>query len=251
MSWNRFSAERFEVLQNTPRDHFWYAGRRGLVLSALRKSVRQPVPVILDIGCGPGLDLKTWKAFADQVIGIDRHARKTRPEILAEGVAIIAGDVAALPMRTNSADVVLALDVLEHVEEGPMLDEVLRVLVPGGMLIATVPAFNRLWSYRDEQAGHLRRYTKKSLETCLRDTGFEIQTLDYYQFFLFPLVILSRLFGRRTPTTRSVEDVPPALINWVFRAVNLFEVKLSSWGMRMPIGSSVIVVATKEQMVNG
>jgi hypothetical protein len=71
-----------------------------------------------------------------------------------------------------------------------------RTLRPLGTLIATVPAYEFLWSGEDYVSEHLRRYTRKRLTRTLRSAGFENIWCSYYNTFLFPVVLLVTL-GKR------------------------------------------------------
>ena len=125
------------------------------------------------------------------------------------------------------------------------LAECTRILRSGGMLFLTVPAIPWLWSFRDEDAGHMRRYTRRSLVSCVSNAGFRVEYLRYYQFLLLPLIILSRFLGRTGKATRDLEDAPHPAVNAVLRAVVEIEVKLIELGVRLPIGSSLLMVARK------
>jgi SAM-dependent methyltransferase len=149
-----------------------------------------------------------------------------------------------LPCGSESFDVVLLLDVLEHVDDVSALREASRVLSPGGFLFLSVPAFPRLWSYRDEDAGHRRRYTRTSLEQTVRGAHLEIREIGYYQCLLFPLVVASRVLGRRGPAAREAEDLPFVGLNALCALVNRFEVALGAV-VRWPWGSSLVAVCQK------
>ena len=62
------------------------------------------------------------------------------------------------------ADIVLAMDVLEHIQDDySTLKEWKNTLKPNGLLLITVPAFQHLWSSHDIFLGHHRRYNKKDI----------------------------------------------------------------------------------------
>ena len=216
-----------------------------MIANALRKQSHTRVDLALDIGCGPGAQLGEWQKYARRIVGLDQYIAHVDAKYFDEKTTLIAGDVADLPFEDNSVDLVLALDVVEHVPDAPVLNEARRVLKPGGTLLVTVPAFQWLWSYRDKDAGHLRRYSKTSIKVAIEQSGLMVERIRYYQFFLFPLVVISRLFGRKTRKTRDMEDFPPSFINRAFRAINLFEARLDRFGLVTPVGSSLIVLAKK------
>ncbi|MHC4778406.1 MAG: class I SAM-dependent DNA methyltransferase [Planctomycetota bacterium] len=84
-------------------------------------------------------------------------------------------DGGRLPVRTSAADMVVAFDVLEHVEgEEKLFREIGRVLKPGGEFVFSVPLHPRLFDRFDRVAGHLRRYEPAGLDRGLAEAGFEV-----------------------------------------------------------------------------
>ena len=241
-----FSLERLQVISSIEQDHFWFLGRRKLVLSLMRKLIKHQQTTLLDVGCGTGYNLKHWKAFSKDVFGLDRLSGDIGPEIMA-GISpnMVKSDVCALPVKSDSTDVVVALDVLEHVQDGKMLAEVNRCLVDEGLLFITVPAMQWLWSDRDESAGHLRRYNKQTLRPVIEKAGFEILYMSYYQCLLFPLVALARIMGRTGKSTTKTEENPGKKANALLGLVTQFEVSVSALGFRFPWGSSLVAVMRK------
>lgn len=238
--------ERFNVLARVEGDHFWFVARRDLVTGVLRQHLPRKVPLLLDMGCGPGLNLGQWGAFADRVLGVDQHTNAAFAADV-DGPEIVVGDVTDLPFGPASADVCLLLDVLEHVDDQKALSEAYRVLKPGGILVLSVPAHPWLWGARDIGASHLRRYSRRGLCATVKAAGFQIKTIRPYQFVLMPLVILSRLLGKAISKTRDLEDQPPALVNGILKWINRAEVWVSLSILPMPTGSSYVLVARKPE----
>lgn len=234
------SEDRFQFLSDVEEEHFWFTARRDLVVGLLRQHVPANAGQLLDLGCGPGANLPAWAPFAKTVTGMDVH--------LADADAkhqIVTGSVAELPFADESADAVLILDVLEHVDDVVALREACRVLGSGGRLFVSVPAHPWLWGARDRDADHQRRYTRRDLHAKLLSAGFEVITFRPYQCLLFPLVIASRMLGKLSSASRDVEDRPPRLLNRLFGWINRFEVWVSLRMCPMPTGSSYLCVAQK------
>lgn len=237
-----FSPRRFSALMEISATHFWFAGRQALIRRILDRRIPGKVERLLDVGCGPGVWLPSWCRYARDVCGIDPFAAKVKPEALADGTRLVTGVASQLPVADGQTDLILALDVLEHVDDRPALQEMKRALRPGGQVLITVPACPWVWSHRDDDAGHLRRYTSRALREVIEQAGFEIGHLQYYQSLLFPLTVLSRVLGRQSSRLRDAEDHPPEWLNRTLRRINLFEVEA---GLRLPFGSSLIAVARK------
>ena len=240
-----FRAERLERLAAIEEEHFWFGPRLALVERLLDRHGPAPGALVLDVGCGTGSLLDPLRRRGYRPLGLD-----VRPEGLASVRArdpdawLVQAEADHLPLRDGSVDAVVALDVLEHVDDRAVLAEVARVLRPGGLLVVSVPAYPWLWSRRDEDAGHLRRYGRPGLERVLADAGLAPSELLRYQCLLFPLVAVSRLAGRRGPAVRDLEDAPPRLANRALGAVNRLEVRLGR-RVRYPFGSSIVAAAEK------
>jgi SAM-dependent methyltransferase len=243
-----FSANRLSRISEIEAWHFWFVGRRALVDRLVDRHV-PPNAIVLDLGCGTGSTLIGLARKGRRAIGMD-----VRPEGLAalrnadDSVALVRGDASALPFVNAGVDAVILLDVLEHVDDRQLLAQLLEILRPGGKLVITVPALPSLWSYRDEDAGHWRRYTRASLIDTLRAAGFEVVEVRYYQFALLPLVVLTRLLGRMSIAARPARDLEERrvpILNSLFSLINRAEVKLSEL-LPMPIGSSLAAVCLRK-----
>jgi len=100
-------------------------------------------------------------------------------------------------------DTLFAFDVLEHIEEdGQALQRWRRWLTPGGLLLLSVPAHQRLWSAGDEWAGHWRRYERRSLIELVESNGFVI---EHFECYGYPVTNLSERFSRKGYARRLAE----------------------------------------------
>lgn len=116
-----------------------------------------------------------------------------------------------LPFRDGSFDVVLALEVLEHVEEDVlMLQELVRVLRPGGLAVVSVPLHMARWSSIDEACAHVRRYEPEELLGKLREGGLRPETYQTRRARSRPL--LARIASTALTSL-------PAITNWWLQRV--------------------------------
>jgi hypothetical protein len=144
-------------------------------------------------------------------------------------------------------------DVLEHVEDDTgFLQYVRSLMKPGGRLYLTVPAFHHLWSVDDEEAGHFRRYSSRSLRRCLEGAGFSIEYMTYFFWFLpLPVLVcrtLPSLIGiKRTISEERVrrEHATSGTISALLGQFMAAELKRMQRGRTIPFGSSCLLVARR------
>jgi SAM-dependent methyltransferase len=230
-----FDAARLEAVRGMEATHFWFKGRRNLVMGLLNGCGGDP-GTLLDAGCGTGYFVGHLRRLGYKAFGLDPLAMGTQ-------APLVCGQVETLPFHAAAFDAVLLCDVLEHVEDREALAEAWRVLRNRGWMVITVPAHPWLWSYRDDSAGHRRRYTRRDLEGKVAAAGFRAIRITYYQCLLFPLVVASRLLGGIAP--RDTEDLPGPIVNRVMEWVTSLELILGRW-VRLPWGSSLVMLASKD-----
>lgn len=121
---------------------------------------------LLDVGAGNGLFLKFFKSQGFSVRGYELEAElvqnmKKDPELA--GVRIEQGDITKLKGK-EEYDIVIASDVIEHIEDDVQAIRGLWSFVaPGGVLLITVPGHSYLYGKRDVMWGHFRRYDQTVL----------------------------------------------------------------------------------------
>ncbi len=81
----------------------------------------------------------------------------------------------------ESFDTVFALNVVEHIEDDQLaINNARTLLKKGGNLVILVPAYPALYNHFDQALGHYRRYTRKSLGSVLRKSGFNLLHQQYF-----------------------------------------------------------------------
>jgi len=243
-------SELYDVISRTEADHWWYVGRRRIVFDWVERCLRgSRDPAILDIGCGTGFNLEELRRRRlGGVVGLDLSA-KALGYCRTRGLRrLVQGDAARLPCRDASFDIVLALDLIEHVEDDrAALAGLMRTLKPGGHLIVFTPAFPFLWSVQDRVSHHFRRYTRSELRAKLQAAGYTVDKLSYANTLLFPLVAAGRLALRlsgRAERVTSENELHPAWSNAFLTAVFSTERHLLRW-TDLPVGVSLLAVATR------
>ena len=174
--------------------HWWFVGRREILLEILRRYVPSlEGNHLLEIGCGTGGNLRFFQDYY-QVTGVDiapdavRHARER------VDCPILEGEFRDLfPEEFRGVDLVLLADVLEHVKDDRgFLEDILARLRPGGVVVVTVPAHAFLWSNHDLILGHHRRYSRKQLMSVRQGLPVRMEYCTYFNTLLFPLIALDR-----------------------------------------------------------
>lgn len=149
---------------------------------------------------GRGID------FSEQAVATCRE--RIHAEGLAERLEVRQGDLLALSDET-SYDLVIAFEVLEHIEDDhAALDRIRGLLRPHGYLLLSVPAHMSKWGATDVWAGHQRRYEREELQQKLHGSRFVIREFFSYGF---PLLNLTRrvrnlVYARDVRRGETVQD---------------------------------------------
>lgn len=195
----------------------------------------------LELGCGTGPLLPYLECHFKHVAAVDGHASLlTEARRKSQTAILIEADVCRPPLASETCDLILALDVIEHVDPDMLLATARRLIKPEGRLLLSAPAFPDLWSRMDELAGHRCRYRLSTLKTELSRNGWQLVDYTHYQFLLFPALYVSRKLGGGEPA--SLERLPPAWLDRTFGLINRIEARWLS-RLSLPFGSSVIAWA--------
>lgn len=230
--------------------HFWARARRELVVDYLkRKLALTPQRRILDIGCSAGNLLVALRdAGQQELYGIDNS-----PAAIAlareKGLQNINNtDGSSLAFPDSHFDVIVASDVLEHIESPVVaLREWARILKPDGRLLVFVPAFEWLWTGHDDRNGHYRRYTTKSLSKELAEAGLQVEDSGFWNNALvIPAAILqliSKLMKKKLVEKGHSATYSPGIVNGLLVALLRLENFFLLRGVRIPFGLSTFAVA--------
>jgi ubiquinone/menaquinone biosynthesis C-methylase UbiE len=229
-------------------NYWWFKGRRKIVYSILKSLRESHNNVLIDVGCGTGITLREAGGFYKK-IGIDESLIALSYSKKRGGAGLIKGSVYKLPLEDGYADVILMLDVLEHLDdEKAALDQIYRVLKPRGTFILMVPAYQFLWSGEDEISDHKRRYVKNEIKSIIMSGGFGISNITYFNFFLMPVIycaiLLNKVFNRKALHESDLKPLPK-IINSILTLIVYFESFLLKF-ISLPFGASILCVAAKQ-----
>lgn len=161
-----------------PAENYWFRRHEAVYRFAAPLVAGRRV---LEVGCGEGYGTALLARSAARIVGIDYDASATAHATRSYPVArFVRANLAALPVPSGSVDVLVSLQVIEHVWNHPeFVRECLRVLRPGGLLFVTTP--NRL-TFSPGLAEpvnpfHTKEFTAAELAELLTRCGFEIEAV--------------------------------------------------------------------------
>lgn len=238
-------AWRYRELYELEDRHWWFRSRRRVLWALVQRAGLPPSPRILDAGCGTGRNLVEFGGLGSAE-GVDFSAEAVEFCRRRGLEQVRRAALEELPFEAGRFDLVIAADVIEHLDDDRRaLAELRRIAAPGGSLVATVPAYRWLWSSHDESLHHKRRYTAGRLAAALRDAGWEPELTTYFFSAILPGVAAVRTL-RRAPAESNGESDLSLTSPSVGRLLELpsrAEAKLIASGARLPAGVSVGVVA--------
>ena len=214
-------------------------------VSRIVGSLNSPQPRILDVGCGTGANLEMLSEFGEAE-GVDVSA-EALDFCRTRGLQNVRqGEAEHLPYEDNSFDLVTGLDVVEHLDDDVAgLQEMRRVLRPGGRALLFVPAFMFLWGVQDDISNHRRRYTIASLEKVVRQAGLEVERATYANITFFAPILLGRLLMRVTGFRPASENnITVGFLNGVLGSIFGAEASLLRY-LNFPFGVSIVCVARR------
>jgi SAM-dependent methyltransferase len=233
------------------RRHPWWQARAVLTAQLLAQLGVTPPARVVDAGCGWGVTLEHLEQRGYQVVGIDLSLRGLQ-RLDQPGRTLVLADLNhPFPPEATLSDAVLALDVIEHLDDDRgALRRLGSLLKPGGWLVVSVPAIPELYGEFDEIQGHRRRYLPETLATAFDGSGLTLQRLFWWGRWLVPALrrqrarIRSRPGESATATYRRYLQLPPWPTPWIARLAFALEQSAALQG-RLRTGTSLFAVARR------
>jgi 2-polyprenyl-3-methyl-5-hydroxy-6-metoxy-1,4-benzoquinol methylase len=235
------------LLNISPDQDFRWRNLRLLVKSILAEFSRGDAK-ILDLGCGTG-------HFTFDLARNGYHV--TASDVSVDLVGLVAAKAcqmgldiktmvadAANPISCGPYDVIICLDVLEHIEDDQAaMRNIWSALKPDGVLICSVPALQGLYGERDRAIGHFRRYGREDLIQKMKGAGFNIESTRYWNLLGLLVVgfsekVLHKRISEKTRYSRTFfnRTLNSILSDWFYFIENK---------MCAPIGLTLIAIAKR------
>lgn len=237
----------YEKMYKFEEKYWWWVGKREIVKDILDR-LNLNSTNILDTGCGTGFNLNYLKDYGN-VVGLDFSKDALNFCKMRGNKNLVQANAEQVPFKGDMFDLIVTLDLLEHLDDNKTLKEFYMALKSTGYLIVTVPAFEFLWSEHDEALHHKRRYNKAQLRDILELNGFIIENISYWNFFLFLPIVAMRLIKRRMKSEEIETDVKelPPIINRFLASILRIENHIISHSVNLPFGVSIVCVCKKSE----
>lgn len=230
-------------------DYWWAVVRREIIYSLVEiytDTCAGKEGDVLDIGCGSWGNLR-YVARSGSPIGIDADMNEVVKAKQREKARVAVANAEKLPFKKKVFSLVSLQDILEHLyNPEECLSEVWRVCRPGGLVVITVPAYQFLFNpIADED--HRKRYNATEIDKMVREAGFEIVKLSYFNTLLFPLMLAQRLLQKAMLAMKRSENIfpkYPTRFGRLFGSVFRLETRPLKF-MNFPFGGSVLCICKK------
>ncbi|ATE63317.1 class I SAM-dependent methyltransferase [Rhizorhabdus dicambivorans] len=233
----------YDRMAEIDQTHWWFVARRRIIAALIEKHRPKPGPLrILEVGAGTGSNLALLQRYGTvDAIEPDDGARGFAEA--RSGLKLKGGYLPDVPLDDGAYDLIVLLDVLEHIPGDVEALTYLRgKLAPGGRILVTVPGAPWMWSAHDVAHHHQRRYTGARLRSVFGQAGLKPRYMSHFNSVLFPLIAAVRALGKLTGKEGGDDAMPSKPVNAALAA--LFGAE-RHWvaSLPVPFGVSIAIVA--------
>jgi SAM-dependent methyltransferase len=179
-----------DILDDDIGKHWYYRSKA----KAMSRMISPMSPdVVLDVGAGSGFFSKylLQRSAAKEAWCVDTSYEDDTEEMESGKPIFFRRSIDSV-----DADLVLLMDVLEHVDDDVgLLREYVERVPSGSRFLISVPAFQFMWSGHDVFLEHKRRYRLQQVERVARASGLTVERCVYYFGGVFPIAAVTRLVG--------------------------------------------------------
>lgn len=248
-----FTPEYYERMRELEEESWWNAGMRDVAALFLDLVELPEEGTFLDVGCGSG---QTIEWLLERLPGWDGLGIDVAREGLRAGSrlgvrSLAAGSALEIPMRSSSVDLIVTLDVLQHLplDGGDMraLGEMRRVVRDGGTLFVRTNA-QAFPVTPDDPEHNFHRYEPDELEDKLVASGFRVERLSRINAVLGLAEIPRELKAgwEQDSSYHGILAEPRngGVLGTLKRAWLRLEGRAAAAGFRWPFGRSIAAVCT-------
>lgn len=225
--------------------HWWWHAREKYILDLISKLQLPPEASILDIGCSDGLFFQALSKF-----GIP-HGIEPDASLLSNNKwrnQIWHAPFDETFQTSQKFDLILMLDVLEHIEnDQAALQKASQLLKSHGKIITTVPALKALWTFHDTLNHHLRRYKRSELMALFQSANLTCSFCRYYFIWTaipkFAIHLKEKISGM--PKANIQTTIPIQPINAFLTRLSYIEHRIFQT-LPVPFGSSLIAIGSRQ-----
>jgi SAM-dependent methyltransferase len=235
---------------------FWFRHRNSCIVEMVRNFPPEGKGPIFDVGGGNGFVAKGLMDSGWDVVLVEPGSAGARNAKKRGLPHVICATTLSAGFQSGTLPAIGVFDVVEHIEDDlSFLQHLNDLLLPGGVLYLTVPAFQSLWSQEDIDAGHFRRYSLKQMEKKLIQAGFEVAYSTYiFQWLVVPVGLFRVLPYRVGLSGKNKKDsdkvqrdhvLKDGLFSKMFRNLLQREHGVIEAKSRLPFGGSCMVAVSK------
>lgn len=249
-----FSDDYYERMRRLESGSWWNAGMRDIAATILQRAALPASGRLIDVGCGSGQTISWftetrpgWKAAGVDIAEEGVTAAKSA------GLAVVTGNALELPFASSSADLVITLDVLQHLPlpagDVECLRDVRRVLRPGGFLFARTNC-QSIPRTTEDPSNSFRKYEPEQLREKLEQADFDVRLLSRANAVLGLAEVARELRATRREGSGyhgllAVPGQPGGLAYSAKRAMLRVEAELIGAGAGLPFGRSIVALCRK------
>lgn len=245
-------AREYETMRQVEDTYWWYRTLRGMTVEALTSRLTGGTAV-LDAGCGTG---GTMAALRDagrgwRLSGFDLSPQAVEITRARGFTELWTASVNDPPAEDERYDAIVSLDVLyfRGVDREKAMAGFHRALKHGGVLVMNLPAFECLRGSHDVAVSTDKRFTRHEVAAMLREAGFEVEIIHYWNAWLFAPILIWRQVSRllvADSATEAISDLRqlPTVVNDMLAMAARMDARIGC-SLRIPFGTSVFCVASK------